>query len=154
MFLVIILHGGCNSTTETAANQYAEVFEKLSLPLSQTRSVILVLPNSGCTGCINEAETFMTTHIDEQLNLYAVFTTFNSLKAINIRFGEQLTNWGGKRIFLDTANHITKAGLASVYPVVCLVEDGRVRRAIPLNASGESPLDQAIDFLAGTELKQ
>jgi hypothetical protein len=114
----------------------------------------LVLPNSGCTGCINEAETFMTTHINEQPNLYAVFTTFNSLKAINIRFGQQLNKWGGKRIFLDTANHITKAGLASVCPVVCLIEDGRVRRAIPLNSPGESPLDQAMDFLAGAELKQ
>jgi hypothetical protein len=149
LIVLLLSTHGCGQSQGPQVDNYTLVFKRLGLLLKKDKSVVLVLPNSGCTGCINQAETFMMGNIANQPKLLVVFTAFNSKKALKIRFNQQILQFGGKQVFLDTANEVAKAGLANVYPVVCFAEQGKVSQVIPLNANGRSPLDQILDYLAG-----
>jgi hypothetical protein len=94
----------------------------------------------------------MLEKIAQEPNLLVDFTAYSSRKALMIRFGEQIRQYGGRQVFLDSAEQVTKSGLASVYPVVCFTDQGQVLKAVPWNAKGRAPLAAVKDYLAGGEM--
>jgi len=75
-------------------------------------SHIIVLPGTGCSGCINKAEIFFKNNI-YQPNYLFILTDFQSLKILNHKLGMDIKNL--KNVYIDNEN-LFKNYDYSVYP--------------------------------------
>lgn len=69
---------------------------------------ILVIPNSGCTGCISEAENSVDSLVQLK-NFKVIFSKIQSLKALNYRLGQKKIDARNQNIFIDTADLYIKS---------------------------------------------
>ncbi len=83
----------------------------------------LIIPKSGCTGCISEAELFVRNDIKEDMPLKVIFTRINSLKIIKAATDDIPCK---SKILYDENNLITyKEQSNEIYPMLMLVKNGR-----------------------------
>lgn len=83
---------------------------------------IFLIPNSGCTGCISEAEYFFKSHVDD-MKIKFVFTRIYSRKELAIRLGK--SNLQKKNVCLDYENvYFFPECKESMYPVVAKIKNG------------------------------
>ena len=76
---------------------------------------ILLIPNSGCTGCISYAESFVLENLDKMVNTKIVFTAISSRKVLKSRIGELFND---ESIIIDSTNILFKEDLISIYPTL------------------------------------
>jgi len=74
---------------------------------------IIVIPGSGCTGCISEAETYFKQHAKDKENLF-VFTAIGDVKILKMKFKDD--NVFGDNVFIDERNELVDNGFDSIYP--------------------------------------
>jgi hypothetical protein len=84
----------------------------------------IVIPGSGCTGCISEQEEFAKKHLDSD-SVYFIFTRIRSMKVFKQKFPMFLT---AKNIYLDTSNQYTfPEGSEEIYPLTYQKIDGSLK---------------------------
>lgn len=82
---------------------------------------IIIIPGSGCEGCISNAENFVISRNPEEDDgkfLY-IFTNITSPKILKLRLGE---TYSDKDIYLDLKNQLH---YKSIYPVYLEKREGR-----------------------------
>jgi len=67
------------------------------------RGEILIIPNSGCTNCISDAENSVDSLIKVK-NFKVVFSQIQSLKALKYRLSQKKIDPTNQNIFIDTAD--------------------------------------------------
>lgn len=83
---------------------------------------IFLIPNSGCTGCVSEAEHFFKSHVND-IRIKFVFTRIYSRKELAIRLGKN--NLQKKNVFLDYENmFFFPESKESMYPIVVKIKNG------------------------------
>ena len=85
---------------------------------------IMLIPNSGCTGCISEAEYFFKEYKDNDKILF-IFTHVISKKDLRIRMGKE--NLQRKNVLIDNDNQFYfEEFQESIYPIVAVIKDKKV----------------------------
>jgi len=93
--------------------QLKELIDKLP----QSYEKVLVIPGSGCTGCISDAEKFVIRGMNNLQNQYLIiFTNINSLKLLKLRLGKKVHNQDN--IIFDSKNLLH---FRSIYPILIKV---------------------------------
>lgn len=86
-------------------------------------SIQIIIPTSGCMGCINPAIKFLKEHVGDEAFQFTVTEIIDK---------KQLKNWLGKDIFsskmlkLDYENIWRRHKLNSVYPLVIVIKNKKV----------------------------
>lgn len=84
----------------------------------------MLIPNSGCTGCISEAEYFFKEYKDNDKILF-IFTHVISKKDLRIRMGKE--NLQRKNVLIDNDNQFYfEEFQESIYPIVAVIKDKKV----------------------------
>ena len=86
---------------------------------------IVIIPTSGCSGCISRSIDFMRSHIDDDAYQFIV-TGASSKKELKFIIGTQILS--NKRLRIDFENIWVKYGLQSVYPLIIEMRMGKVSR--------------------------
>lgn len=85
---------------------------------------IMLIPNSGCTGCISEAEYFFKEYKDNDKILF-IFTHVISKKDLRIRMGKE--NLQRKNVLIDNDNQFYfEEFQESIYPIVAVIKNKKV----------------------------
>ncbi|WP_163378726.1 hypothetical protein [Cyclobacterium sp. SYSU L10401] len=81
-------------------------YNKLNKSLSKIHStefndvnILFVIPNSGCTGCINAADQYLLENVDSNENIFYILTNVVSKKDVNLRLGIDIDK--KKNILID-----------------------------------------------------
>ena len=82
----------------------------------------VVIPTSGCTGCISSGISFLKKKIDDPAYQFVV-TEISDKKYVKQTLGHDIFN--NKRLVLDFDNKWKKYDLATTYPLVIVVKDGK-----------------------------
>ncbi|HMO39981.1 MAG TPA: hypothetical protein PKC76_11420 [Saprospiraceae bacterium] len=72
----------------------------------------LIIPGSGCEGCISQAESYVIRMAKHQPEIGFIFTNIKSEKMLRLRLGEKLTE--KSNIIFDPSN---KLFFRSIYPI-------------------------------------
>lgn len=96
-FFVTILSLGCKKKTDQLTDFLNNTFPRLE------NGEILVIPNSGCSGCISDAENTVDSLIKRK-NFKIIFTQIQSLKALTYRLKSKNINLADSNIFIDSKN--------------------------------------------------
>lgn len=95
-------------------------------------NAIIIIPSSGCSGCLTKAESFFLSH-HEQDNYLFIFTGFYSDKTLSIRLGgsEYIRK---NNVILDEDGLFYLSDYQDViYPYRLQVKDGVIVKAKPLS---------------------
>jgi hypothetical protein len=81
---------------------------------------IMIIPGSGCTSCITDAETYYTKNYLDNFTLY-IFTAIGDVKILKMKFAEDQIN--RKNILIDKENEMADIGFTSIYPSFAEISD-------------------------------
>lgn len=90
-------------------DQIIELFNKNDKCFSD----IIILPGTGCTGCITNAENFLKNNYQNN-DYFFILTNITSLKLLNSKIGVNLTQ--NQNIYIDEENIFSNYESA-IYPV-------------------------------------
>lgn len=90
------------------------------------RIVYFIIPNSGCTGCINVAEKFLIDNVDKEQKIKYILTNYTSKKDLSIRFKINLDTRAN--IILDQSNVLYANGIRTIYPIVAYFDGSYVQK--------------------------
>ena len=140
---LLLLHAGVScmgkiSYEKLMEKQLAEIFPPSFL--SNYRCIVLI-PNSGCSGCVQEAEDYFLQHQNNKDVLF-IFTNFPSQKTLTIKLGkDSLTQ---SNVWLDNDNSFYYPEyVESIYPCVIFLKEGVIDYLANLD---ELLIDKQIDI--------
>jgi hypothetical protein len=113
----------CKQSTflESRVTHMLEVFEQNSGTFDQNVYSILVIPQTGCGGCIGEATHWLVNSNPTLLNSMVVFTAIDNVKELKIVLGQPNFK---DRILIDSLNLFYDfSSNNSIYPRI-LVREG------------------------------
>lgn len=84
----------------------------------------IVIPRSGCAGCVSSAMNFVITNIDSLDETLVIFTGVEDLKLLKLMLGNKIL--GKKNVFVDTSGMVP----ANIYfPTLIHLSGGEIRRS-------------------------
>lgn len=91
--------------------------------LADTVKWIVILPELGCKGCIQEAEIFMKEQVENPA-IFFVLTRVESLKVLQKKIGITVKNH--HNVFVDKEYAFDIPTNNSIYPCIIKVENGKI----------------------------
>ena len=120
--LGLLLFIGCQPTTFEQAVKKS--FDYYLDTASVKCQYIMLIPNSGCTGCISDAEYFFKEYNGNDEILF-IFTHVISKKDLRIRIGKE--NLQRKNVLIDSDNRFYfEEFQESIYPIIAVIKDRKV----------------------------
>ncbi|WP_205720067.1 hypothetical protein [Fodinibius halophilus] len=104
----------CTNKEETIKNTQEKITDFLTTEGIDSDYILLV-PNSGCPGCISTAGLFIKDHYQNK-NLFVILTRISSVKTFEIRTGIQVDSTSN--IIVDQQNHFLINGKNKIYPAL------------------------------------
>lgn len=95
---ILFIYSSCNNQKENYINSVRIELKKLDDLLLDKYSYVVIIPGSGCSGCITEAESFYMRN-KENKNIFFVFTDILSIKSIKLKVGKDVIE--RKNVFFD-----------------------------------------------------
>jgi len=116
-FLFCLILISCKPSVKTPESgiekeKFESVFAKNNIQVKDYKNIIII-PGSGCSGCISEAETYFKAHSKEKENLF-VFTAIGDVKILKMKFKDSTIF--GNNVFIDEKNELVDNGFDSIYP--------------------------------------
>jgi hypothetical protein len=93
----------------------------------------VVIPNSGCSGCITSAEEMLKQSVKTSTQIKFILTNIESLKMLSYKMGFDVTK--NKMILIDKGNLFNSGSLMSIYPQILLIDakDGNVYKKMDVS---------------------
>lgn len=116
----------------------------------QDAMALLIVPRSGCDGCITNSERFILDNLNNLPKLHVVFTATSSQKALRLKMGDSIYNHD--QVFVDLSNSFYTPALMSVYPMVAYLEEGRVISINYVSPDSPESLNTLLNYFQGEHL--
>ena len=123
--LFVCVFVSCNETPATN-NLISKLTENTFKKHLNSISYIVILPNTGCAGCITGVEDFAITNASKYPNILFVFTKIVSKKTLKNKLGTDFLAL--KNVYLDTENEWAGviAGKNEIYPNILKYSNGKL----------------------------
>lgn len=122
-FLILgIVFNSCSNSNENQLNKdFQKVIRRLN-PEEVTKGyqAYLVIPNTGCTGCISSAESILLENYKKSKKVKFILTRIESFKNLYLKLKIDINN--EPNIILDKDNLFSQEPFASIYPQVFFVD--------------------------------
>lgn len=91
--------------------------------------VMVLMPNTGCDGCVGAGKTYLLEN-PEVLDgeMVVIFTQIKDVKKFNMRFGKAFTEH--PHVFVDLKNEVQKMGFISFYPEIIHLENEKIESRV------------------------
>lgn len=94
--------------------------------------MIVILPGSGCTGCITNAEDFFIKNVQNNDKIKFILTYNNSIKNLTLKLGKE--NIYLPNTFIDKNNSFYLSAFEErMYPMAAILDNGKVTKIIRLD---------------------
>ena len=127
IFIAIILIlslqiGGCKKSVDESF--FTAISSVSDDNFKEGKNVYLLIPNSGCSGCIHTAQQFLYDNIDSFENLKFIIHRFETKKELKIEFGNEIYNH--ENFIIDYKHIFLKNGFNSIYPTAFIVSNNKL----------------------------
>jgi len=113
---------GCSSKNESPLSKdFKKALFEIS-PNEKTKDckAYLVIPNTGCTGCISSAESLLLENYKTTKRIKFILTRIESYKNLYLKLKIDINN--EPNILVDSNNVFSRKPFASIYPQVFFVD--------------------------------
>lgn len=120
ILIFISILGSCNSPQDDYTRNVLEMLQEKTSFQKKQYTHIVIIPGSGCPGCISEAESFFMDNSNEKI--FFIFTKIYSSKNLKLRLGIDKLN--KENVYLDKENTISDYPLnENLYPIIIDISD-------------------------------
>jgi hypothetical protein len=119
--LIGIVMISCDRTEKRIQYSLHTIFDEDALSEAE---YLFILPRLGCSGCINNATSFVVENLDEIPNSLVLITGVEDNKKLRIQVGEEFLSH--EDVVIDKGNEFMKPPLASSYPRIIRLKNGKV----------------------------
>lgn len=138
IFVILSCFVACNKKAEEKEKEFlSSCIERLDI--ADNYQWIVILPGTGCHGCIQDGEFFMKKNIENNKVLF-ILTKISSLKILQQKLGFQIKDHSN--IYIDKENIFDIPSNNSIYPCVIKLEKGKI-----LTYAFQSPRSNAFHLL-------
>lgn len=131
IFTYLLLHYSC--TSNTANELFNNTLINISPNLTNYEAVIII-PNEGCGGCINDATYFVIENINSfTKNIAIVFTGIKDMKLFKLQIPSHFIE--RNNVFIDHSNYLDNREISSIYPQALFLEKKKVKSTEVFNKS-------------------
>ena len=128
--IVLFLFGILFSCTYNDKKKIYDAVREIDPELDMNEvKVILVIPNGGCSGCINNAIKFLKESIDEYEGIKFIMTQFVSIKSLRLSMGGNYF-YAHDKVIIDQKDIFLKKGIHSIYPFAIFLNKGRIKKVM------------------------
>lgn len=124
LILILVLAVSCHKKVKKTGlgldKEYFKAFLLRNHKSAEDYQKIIIIPGSGCTGCISEAETYFTKNYKDASRLY-IFTGIGDIKILMMKFPDTVLNQ--PNILIDKNNDMVNNGFTSAYPSFASLSD-------------------------------
>lgn len=122
---LLLCVGACNRLGGYQKFLY-DVVGSSEIDLSNFDSIV-VIPGSGCPGCISEAEKYCRQSLDRQDKVLFIFTNIVSVKGLHNKFSG-LDIFHMEKVLIDTNNVYYNAECqGNIYPQRIILSEGTIK---------------------------
>lgn len=123
LFLLLLLFCCSHNLSYEDCLENCITKEEANIEFKKYKRIVLI-PNSGCSGCIKEAEYFYTNHTEDSSILF-IFTNIAIMKDFKMNLGKDIEE--RKNVIVDRKNMFYfKEYQESLYPVVIHLKNGEI----------------------------
>jgi hypothetical protein len=115
---------------DTVTDQVSDALGSYGIDI-HSKNMILIVPNDGCSGCVNKMTTFASSG-NYDSSLLFVFTG-RSAKEIIIRMPQKIIL--NNRILIDSTHQFFKLDLVSEFPKMYVVKDGKIESTLEVDGT-------------------
>lgn len=114
LFIATNILVSCGNPEDNAVPFNQEHFEQIISNYNNNYSKFLIIPGSGCPGCISNAEQLVINHNKEnRKEVFFIFTNIESVKLLKLNLGKDVT--ARPNVFLDISDTLH---FRSIYPTL------------------------------------
>lgn len=118
---ILFIYSSCNNQKEKYINIVRIELEKLDDQLLNNYSYVVIIPGSGCSGCITEAENFYIKNKDSK-KIFFVFTDILSIKSIKLKVGKDVIE--RENVFFDKNDaFLSNDYNEKIYPLIFNIKE-------------------------------
>lgn len=118
---ILFICSSCNNQKEKYINSVRVELEKLDNQFLNNYSYVVIIPGSGCSGCITEAENFYIKN-KENKKIFFVFTDILSIKSIKLKVGKDVIE--RENVFFDKKNaFLSNDYNEKIYPLIFNIKE-------------------------------
>ena len=146
MFLFSILFLiSCKKTSKVSIENFEKWINENNI--SKNYRAIIIIPNSGCEGCISNAERFVIDNFEKSDDVKYVFTEINSVKILKLKLGKISTN---SNVIIDENNSLNYASNAknAFYPSILFIKDNKISDVRYISPKEPNSLSELEKYLA------
>lgn len=128
---VMMIFLGCRASHEDYGNTIFSTATRILEEKASQYDAIIIIPGSGCTGCISQAELYFSKNKDNERLLF-IFTNYYSYKNMSLRLGgsDVLSR---NNVYLDADNTFYLHEYPEhIYPYYITIENNTVLSSKPL----------------------
>jgi hypothetical protein len=129
-FILLYLVQSCYNQPNLISDSIAKVWPDIN-----TQNSILIIPGSGCEGCLDNATYFAINNLDS-LRFSVVFTQAVSLKTLKFKIGENV--YRHPKVKVDSFNIIPP--MDTHYPIILYPKENKMVLVSPENPSSLTDL--------------
>lgn len=128
--LISISVVSCAKKKETYESAMRPRIDSLLIEYKKPVKEIIILPTSGCTGCVQSGEQYMLQHLNNDSILF-VLTEIHSLKSLELRFGKDVLLQSN--VYIDSLDYFYPPYFEEViYPFIGEIDDDKLLKFYPL----------------------
>lgn len=128
--LLIVVVQGCYKKSNLISDTIAKEWPDLN-----TQNPVLIIPGSGCEGCLDNATYFAATQLDS-LSFSVVFTRVQSLKILKFKIGDNM--YRHPNVKVDTFNRVPLKD--TNYPIILYPKENKMVLVSPENPNSLTEL--------------
>lgn len=127
--LLLSLIISCNSRYMHYQTSIEERMKVFMPEILDNYASVIIIPGTGCPGCISNAEAYCFKHIDDSEKYY-IFTNTLSVKLLSNRFKKQNIEIQTKNnVFVDTNNlFFVENTWECEYPFIFTISNGKIEK--------------------------
>jgi len=119
---------GLVSCIESSQRMPVKGIENYFHSLNVKSDTIVIIPGSGCDGCISRAQKFLIKNLERSdTNITFILTRIDDYKTIKIRLN-LFDKLNEKIIIFDKQNKLLHLGYKSIYPLFITLQEGKIKK--------------------------
>jgi hypothetical protein len=116
------------SCIESSPQMPVKEIENYFHSLNVKSDTIVIIPGSGCDGCISHAQKFLVKNLERSnTNVTFILTRIDDSKVIKRRL-KLFDKLNEQIIIFDKQNNLLYLGYQSIYPLFITLQDGKIEK--------------------------
>jgi hypothetical protein len=117
------------ATMEIQNNPFVSNIKKMD------QTVLIIIPDMGCSSCLNTSIYFMKKNISTDNNIFYLFSNVNASKSLKLKIGLETLENNKDMVVLDNNTLFNSHYFNASYPTIVWFKEGEILKVIESNST-------------------